>query len=101
MEFSCCSSSWRPSSPCLRSSSGRRRTRSIARCFAAAITRAGIRWDARRGPLFERGDQRVLSEIFGGADVARDAREADDQAWRFDTPHGVDRGVNVALFLTL
>ena len=40
---------------------------------------AGIRRDAFRRPLFERGDERVVREIFGGADVARDAREAGDE----------------------
>src|ERR1700722_4659363 len=31
--------------------------------------------DARLGPLLEGGDQRILCEILGDADVAHDARE--------------------------
>ena len=48
-------------------------------------------------PLFERGDERVVREIFGGADIVRDARQAGDQARRFDAPDGVDRGVRVGV----
>ena len=35
--------------------------------------------DARLRPLLERGDERVLREILGQADVAHDAREAGDE----------------------
>jgi hypothetical protein len=52
--------------------------------------------DARCRPLFERGDQRILCEIFGQTDVAHDAREARDEFCRFDPPNGFDRGTGVA-----
>ena len=52
--------------------------------------RAGVSGDARRGPLFERSDERVVSEIFGEADVADDARERRDDFGRFDAPDRVD-----------
>ena len=35
--------------------------------------RAGIRRDALAWPLFERSDERSVREIFGDADVVRDA----------------------------
>ena len=45
--------------------------------------RAGIVRYARLLPFFEGGNQRVLREFFGEADVADDAREAGDQPGRF------------------
>ena len=38
--------------------------------------------DARLRPLLERGDERVLRELLGQADVAHDAREAGDEPGR-------------------
>jgi len=57
--------------------------------------RAGIIGYARLGPFFECGDERVLRQFFGEANVAYDAREAGDQARGFDTPDGVNRPVSV------
>ena len=69
--------------------------RSIARCFAAVISHApGFDGMPSRRPLFERGDESVVSEILGGADVTRDARQAGDQARRFDAPDSVNCGVD-------
>ena len=57
--------------------------------------RARIVGHARQRPLFERGDQRVLREILGEADVADDARQPRDDLRRFDAPDGVDRSAHV------
>jgi hypothetical protein len=56
---------------------------------ARIVRHAGFR------PLFERGDERVLREFFGEADIAHETREAGNQAGRFDTPDGVDRAMGV------
>ena len=42
----------------------------------------GIIGDARLRPLFECGDERLLREVFGEADVAGEARESGDDAMR-------------------
>ena len=57
--------------------------------------RAGIARHAFGRPLFERGDQRVMREILGQADVADDADETGDQARRFDAPDRVDGALDV------
>ena len=57
--------------------------------------RAGIDRNARLGPFLERGDERVLRQILGDADVADNAREAGDQLRRLDSPDRVDRAVRV------
>jgi hypothetical protein len=41
--------------------------------------RTGIVRHSGGWPLFERGDQRVLSEIFSDADIAHDPRDAGDE----------------------
>src|SRR5258708_29983683 len=51
---------------------------------------AGIVRDAGCGPLFEGGDESVLREFLGDADVADDAREAGDDAGGLNAPDGVD-----------
>ena len=51
--------------------------------------------DARLGPLLERGDERVLRQLLGEADVAHDPREAGDQPGGLDPPDRVDRAVRV------
>jgi hypothetical protein len=56
---------------------------------------AGIIGDARLGPLFECGDESVLREFLGKADVAKHARETGDDAGRFDAPDGVDGAVGI------
>jgi hypothetical protein len=59
--------------------------------------RAGIRRDALAWPLFERSDERSVREIFGDADVVRNARQTCDQARRLDASDGVNRGVRVGV----
>ena len=51
--------------------------------------------DTRLRPLLQRGDERVLGEFLGEADVAHDARDACDQSRGLDPPHGVDRPMYV------
>jgi len=45
--------------------------------------------------LEERGDQSVLRQLLGQADVAHDPREAGDQLRRFDSPDRVDRAMGI------
>src|SRR2546421_10092540 len=52
--------------------------------------------DARLGPLFERGDESVLRELLGKADVAHNAREAGDDSGRLNPPDRVDRAMRVS-----
>src|SRR6266850_7778206 len=49
--------------------------------------------DARPGPGLERGEESVLRELLGEADVARHAREAGDDFRRLDPPDRVDRAM--------
>src|SRR6185437_13217906 len=46
--------------------------------------------DARLGPLLKRGDESILRELLGEANVAHDAREASDEPRRLDPPDRVD-----------
>jgi hypothetical protein len=46
--------------------------------------------DARRGPLFERGNQRVLRQLLREPDVANDPRETGDQPGGLDPPDRLD-----------
>jgi hypothetical protein len=57
--------------------------------------RARLVRDARRGPLLERGNQRVLRELLRQADVADDPRQAGDQSGGLDPPDRVDGTVRV------
>src|ERR1700682_982228 len=52
-------------------------------------------WNARLGPLFERSNQGILSELLGEADVAHDPREAGDQPRGLDPPDRVNRAMGV------
>ncbi len=58
--------------------------------------RAGILRHAGLRPLLECGDQRVLRQLFGDADIAHDARQAGDDARRLHAPHGVDGAIDLA-----
>ena len=58
--------------------------------------RAGVLRHAGRGPLFECGDQRVLGQLFGDADIAHDARQSGDDARGLHAPHGVDGAIDLA-----
>jgi hypothetical protein len=51
---------------------------------------AGIVRHSRLGPLLQRGDEGVLSEILGDADVADDACEPGDELRRLDAPDRLD-----------
>src|SRR5216684_3135241 len=51
---------------------------------------AGVVRDAGGGPLFECGDESVLRELLGDADIAHDAGEAGDDASGLNAPDGVD-----------
>ena len=53
---------------------------------------AGIGGDACLGPALERGDEGILGEVFGQADVANDAGESGDEPGGLDTPDG-DRSI--------
>ena len=89
-------SSSRPSSSCLRSSSLR-----AAELVDGAVLGRGhqpgarVVRDARLRPLLERGDQRVLRQLLGQADVAHHARQAGDEPRRLDPPDRVDGAMGV------
>src|SRR6185295_9929405 len=51
--------------------------------------------DARRGPPLQRGDQRVLRQVFGNTNVAHDPRDSSDQLGRLDSPNRVDRSMGI------
>lgn len=57
--------------------------------------RARLIRNPRLGPLFERGNQRVLRELLREADVVHDPREAGDQPGGLDPPDRVDGTVRV------
>ena len=80
---------------CARSSVFRRK-RSMARCFAVAMSQApGLSGHARLRPLLERGDQGVLGQLLGQADIAHDPRETGDEPGRLDPPDRVDRAMGI------
>ena len=56
---------------------------------------AGLFGNARLRPLLERGDQRVLRQLLGEADVAHHAGEAGDELRLLDPPDRVDRAMDV------
>src|SRR3989442_14049595 len=53
--------------------------------------------DARLGPALERDDERVLRQVLGETDVARDPCEPGDELGGLDAPDGIDRAVRVGL----
>ena len=55
----------------------------------------GIARHAVLRPLLERGDERVVREILGDADIAHDARETGDEPRRLDPPDRVDGAMRV------
>ena len=89
-------SSSRPSSSCLRSST-LRSAQQVDRPVLGGGHEpgAGVVRDARLRPLLERGDERVLGQLLGEADVAHDPREAGDEPGRLDPPDRVDRAMGV------
>ncbi len=56
---------------------------------------AGVPRHALGGPLLERGDQRVVRQVFGDADVADHARQAGDDLRGFDTPDRFNGSMDV------
>jgi hypothetical protein len=61
--------------------------------------RARFVGNAVGGPVFERGEEGVLRQFLGQADVAHHARETGDEPGRFDPPHRVDGAADVRLRL--
>ena len=57
---------------------------------------AGVVRNAGFRPLLKCGDQRILRELFGDADIAHDASEAGDDARRLHAPYGVDGAIDLA-----
>ena len=57
---------------------------------------AGVAGNARLGPLLERGEEGVLRQVLGQADVADDSRQAGDEPGRFNPPDRVDGAVRVS-----
>ncbi len=55
--------------------------------------RARVAGNARLGPLLERGEEGVLRQVLGQADIAYDARQAGDEPGRFNPPDRVDGAV--------
>src|ERR1700730_4322640 len=51
---------------------------------------AGIVRNAGLGPLFERGNESVLRELLGEADIAHDTSESGDDSGGLDAPNGID-----------
>ena len=51
--------------------------------------------DARPRPPLERGDEGVLGQVLGQADVPHEPREAGDQPGRLDPPDRLDRAMGV------
>lgn len=58
----------------------------------------GISRDARLWPLLEGGEKRLLREVFGEADVTREARESGDDVRGLDAPHGFDGAMQGGLW---
>jgi hypothetical protein len=56
---------------------------------------AGITRYSSFRPLFERGNQRILRQLLGRADIANDPRQTGNQPGRLDSPDGVNGFVNV------
>ena len=56
---------------------------------------ARVARDARRRPLLEGRDQRVVRQVLGRAEVAHQAHQAGDQLRRLEAPHRLDGGVGV------
>ena len=57
--------------------------------------RARVVGDTRLRPLFECGDESVLCQVLGHADVAHDTRQPGDEPGRLDPPDGVDGAMGV------
>ena len=51
--------------------------------------------DALLRPLLERGEERVLREVFRQTGVTHDASQAGDYLGGFDPPYGVDRAMGI------
>src|SRR6266446_9238645 len=51
--------------------------------------------DTRLLPLLERGNERILGEIFGKTYIAHDPHETADEPGRLDSPDGVNRSMYI------
>ncbi len=58
--------------------------------------RSGFVGNTLLWPIFESGDQRILSEFLGNADVTGNAGDPGDEACGLNLPHRLNRPVNVA-----
>ena len=60
---------------------------------------AGVFGDAGLRPLFEGGEECLLREVFGEADVAGEARESGDDAGGLDAPDGFDGAMQGVMWI--
>ena len=58
---------------------------------------AGIARDAGAWPFLERGDERVMRQVLGRADIADEPHEPGHQPGGLDAPDGVDGAMGVGL----
>jgi hypothetical protein len=58
---------------------------------------ARVSRDARLRPLLQGGDERLLGEVLGEADVTHQAGRTRDEPWCLDPPHGLDRASDVGI----
>ncbi|MNV25175.1 hypothetical protein D3C71_1162640 [compost metagenome] len=58
----------------------------------------GVVGEALRRPVFERGDQRVLGQLFSAVQVAQHACQARDQARRFHPPQRIEPLLEIGVF---
>ena len=61
----------------------------------------GIIGDPRFRPLLECGDEGLLREVFGEADVAGEARESGNDARGLDAPHGFDGAMQGVMWVLM
>ena len=75
----------------------RRSAQSVDRAVLCGGHEPGARVvrDARLRPLLECGDEGLLREVLGQADVADDPRETGDEPGRLDPPDRVDRAMGI------
>jgi len=71
-----------------------RRTASMARCLAVAVSQAaGL--SGTPGPLLKRNNERILGQVLSQADIAHDAGDRGDDLGRLDAPDGLDLAVDI------
>ena len=82
---------------CLRSSSLPRRQRSMARAWRFASARPRVDRNAGLRPFLQRGDERVLRQLFGQPYILYEPRETGDDFGGFDPPNRLDGAMNLRL----